>query len=80
MIESIITTAAIDAKEGRDRAIMDLPGAFLHVWSDEKAIVFMKEKFSELIVSMAPQIYRKYTTTTKVQCKYSIHESAKGPV
>ena len=36
MMESIFITAAIDAKEGWDVAIMDLPGAFQHAKNDEK--------------------------------------------
>ena len=65
MIESIFKTATIDAKEGRDLAIIDLPGAFLHVWNDKKVIIFMKGKLAELMVHIMPQIFRNYVTTNK---------------
>lgn len=39
-IESVFVTATIDAKEGQDVAVIDLPGAFLHADCDE--FVLMK--------------------------------------
>ena len=57
--------AVIDAKEQRDVMIMDLPGAFLHAKNYETLVMFMKEKMAKLMVHVAPQIYRKYVTTTK---------------
>ena len=36
MIESIFIMAVIDAKEQRDVVIINLPGAFLFAWNDEK--------------------------------------------
>ena len=64
MIESIFITSAIDSKEHQDVAIMDLPVAYLHAENDEK-VVFMKGKKTELMVHVAPQIYRKYVTITQ---------------
>ena len=63
MTESIFTTATIDAKEGHDVAIFDLSGAFLHAKNDEMVIMFMRGKLAELMVHIAPQIYRRYITT-----------------
>ena len=65
MTELILTKAANDAKEKQDVTIMDLPGAFLLAWNDKKVIMFMKGKLAELMVHVAPQIYRKYITTMK---------------
>ena len=45
--ESIFITSVIDAKENREVAIVDLPGAFLH---------------TELMTMIARQTYRKYVT------------------
>ena len=53
MLEIIFITSAIDAKEERDIAIMDLPGAFLHAYNDEKVVMFMKGKMAELMVHIA---------------------------
>ena len=64
MIKSICITATIDAKEGHSVVIFDLPGAFLHSKNDEIVIMFMTGKLAELMVHIAPQIYRQYTTTS----------------
>ena len=45
MMESIFITTEIDAKEQWDVAIMDLPGAFIHVENDETVVMFMKGKW-----------------------------------
>ena len=50
MIESVLM-AAIDAKEERGVAMMELSGAFLHAWNDEKVIMFIKGKLAELIIN-----------------------------
>ena len=39
MLESIFTIASIEAKEGRDVPIIDLPGAFLCDNSDKDVII-----------------------------------------
>ena len=57
MLESIFVTAAIEAKEGRDVAVMDLPGAFFDADNDDEVIMTIKGKLAELMVMMAPQIY-----------------------
>ena len=60
MLESIFVTVAIEAKEGKDMAVMDLTGAFLHAENNDDVIMTMKRKLAELMVMMAPQIYHKY--------------------
>ena len=65
MLYSIFVTAAIEAKKGRDVAVMDLPGAFLHADNDDELIMTMKVKLAELIVMVAPQIYPKYIMRNK---------------
>ena len=60
MLESIFVTVAIEAKEGKDMAVMDLTGAFLHADNNDDVIMTMKRKLAELMVMMAPQIYHKY--------------------
>ena len=42
ILESIFVTAAIEAKEGRDITVMDLPGAFLYADNDDEVIMMMK--------------------------------------
>jgi hypothetical protein len=62
-IESIFMSCAIDASEGRDVAIIDLPGAFLHADCTDHVIMRFQGRLAELMVLAAPQIYRKYVTT-----------------
>jgi len=62
MTESVLITAAIVATEGRDVAVIDLPGAFLNAEMDEVVHMVLRGKLAELMVKVAPQIYRKYVT------------------
>jgi len=59
--ESVTLSSVIDAHERRDVATLDIPGAFLHSDNDDKnVIMILKGLLGELMVKVAPQIYRKY--------------------
>jgi Reverse transcriptase (RNA-dependent DNA polymerase) len=60
-LEAVILTCIIDAKEGREVAITDIPNAFITA-DMEGDSVFMKlrGKVAELLVRTAPELYRKY--------------------
>ena len=60
--ELVFITAVIDAHEGRDVACFDIPGAFLHADSDENITMILKGQLAELMVQVAPNLYRKYIT------------------
>ena len=60
MLESIFITATLKAKQGRDVAVMDLHGAFLHRKNEDDVIVTMTGRLAELMVMIPPQIYQKY--------------------
>jgi hypothetical protein len=60
--KSVFITAVIDAHEGRDVACFDIPGAFLHAESDEDITMVLKGRLAELMVQVAPNLYRKYIT------------------
>jgi hypothetical protein len=60
--ESVFITAVIDAHEGRDVACFDIPGAFLHADSDEDITMILKGRLAELMVQVAPNLYRQYIT------------------
>jgi hypothetical protein len=60
--ESVFITAVIDAHEGRDIACSNIPGAFLHADSDEDITMILKGRLAELMVQVAPNLYRKYIT------------------
>ena len=61
-IESLFITCAIEASEGRDVAVIDLPGAFLHADCDDHVVMRFQGRLAELMVLAAPQIYWKYVT------------------
>eukprot|EP00957_Ditylum_brightwellii_P054951 4164505-Ditylum_brightwellii.AAC.1 len=58
--ESVIITSVIDAKEGRDVATTDIPGAYLNAEMDEFVVMVLEGKLAELLVKTAPNLYRKY--------------------
>ena len=63
--DSLFITGAIDAKEGRDVAYADMPGAFLHTLTDEKIVVLLTGELCELMVKVEPSLYRKYVTVDR---------------
>ena len=75
MIASIFTAVSIEAKEGRDVAIIDLSGAFLHAWNNENVIIFMKGKLAKIMVMIAPQINQNNIMTSRNSWVNSMHAS-----
>ena len=58
-LESVLLTATIDAKEGRDVAIVDIPNAFVTILIEKKydiATIRLWGKLAELMVATAPEI------------------------
>jgi hypothetical protein len=60
MHESVMLTSIIDAKENRDVAVTYVPGAYLNADMDDEVIILIEGIQAELLVTTAPQIYRKY--------------------
>ena len=60
----LIITSAIDAHEGRDVAVMDILGAYLHALNDEFVLMCLRGKLAEMMVKVDPKLYRKYVTTS----------------
>jgi hypothetical protein len=63
--ESVFLTAVIDAHERRDVGCYDIPGAFLHADSEENITMVLKGRLAELMVQVAPNLYRKYISVDK---------------
>jgi hypothetical protein len=61
----VFITAVIDAHEGQDVACFDILGAFLHADSDEDIIMILKGRLGELMVQVAPNLYRKYISVDR---------------
>ena len=64
-LEYVLLTATIDAKEGRDVAIVHIPNAFVTTRIENKddiSTIRLRGKLAELLVATAPEIYKKYVT------------------
>ncbi len=62
-LESVLLTAVINAKEGRDVAVIGIPNAFVQTRlenEEDKAVMRLRGKLAELMVKVAPKIYTKY--------------------
>jgi hypothetical protein len=63
--ELVFITAVIDVHEVRDVACFDIRGAFLHADSNEDITMALKGRLAELMVQVAPNLYRKYITVDR---------------
>ncbi len=63
--ESVFITAFSNAHEGCDVAYFDIPGAFLHADVNEDSTMVLKGRLAELMVQVAPNLYRKYITVNR---------------
>ena len=52
---TIIST--IEAHEGHDVAVIDLPNAFINADNNKQTLMLLKGKLSELMVQIDPQIF-----------------------
>ena len=64
-IEVVLLTSVIDALEERDVLVTDIPGAYLTTNMDEEVHVILEEKLAEMMVLIAPEVYRTYIITSK---------------
>jgi hypothetical protein len=81
--ESVLLTCIVDAEEGRDVAVIDIPNAFIQTRiEDEKDMVFIKIRgvLVDMLVDIAPDVYKSYVSTDKkgtkqllVQCQNAIY-------
>ena len=58
MARSVLITSGIDAEKEREVAVVDLPGAFLHVDMGDLANVLLRGELAEFMAAVAPDIYR----------------------
>jgi hypothetical protein len=61
-LKSVLITSTIEAYEGREVAVMDIPGAYLSADMDDEVIMLLRGRLAELMVKTAPNIYCKYIT------------------
>ena len=51
--------------KGRDVACFNIPGAFLHADVNEDITMVLTGRLAELMVQVAPNLYRKYITVNR---------------
>jgi hypothetical protein len=81
--ESVLLSCIINAEEERDVAVIDIPNAFVQTrMEDEKdmAIIKLRGVLVDILVEMAPDVYKSYATTDKkgtkqllVQCQNALY-------
>ena len=69
LLESVLLTCVIDAKENREVAVVDIPNAFVQTDMDgeQRVIMKMRGKLAELLVKVAPEVYRNYVVLERGQ-------------
>jgi hypothetical protein len=76
--EAVLLSCIIDAEEGRDVAVIDIPNAFIQTQVEDEgdmAIIRIRRVLVDILVKIAPDIYKSYVTTDKgtkqllVQCQ-----------
>ena len=55
-------TATIDALEGRDVAVVGIPGAFLSAEMDDEVNVVFRGTLAEMMVMADPALYRPFVS------------------
>jgi len=81
--ESVLLSCIIDAEEGRDVAVVDIPNAFVQTCiEDEKDMAFIKIRgvLVDILVDIAPDVYKPYVSKDKkgvkqllVQCQNALY-------
>jgi hypothetical protein len=65
LTESTFITAAIAAKERQRVRCYNVPSAFVNTDMDKDVLMVLKGELAEMMVQIAPEIYRKYITLDK---------------
>jgi len=76
--EAVLLTCIIDAEEGRDVAVIDIPNAFIQTRiEDEKDMAILKIRgvLVDMLLQIAPDIYSPFVTTDKKGVKQLIVQS-----
>jgi hypothetical protein len=71
--ESVLLTCIIDAKEERDVAVIDIPNAFIQTRVEDErdmAIIKIRGTLVDILVDIAPDVYKSYATTDKKGTKW----------
>jgi hypothetical protein len=64
-MESTFITGAIAASERRKVRCYNIPSAFINTDVDKDVLMVLKGELAEMMIQIAPQVYRKYVTVDK---------------
>jgi hypothetical protein len=76
--EAVLLSCVIDAEQGRDVAVIDIPNAFIQTRvEDEKDMAILKIRgvLVDMLLKIAPDVYGPYVTTDKKGVKQVIVQS-----
>jgi hypothetical protein len=68
LLESVLLTSVIDAKEWRNVTTINIPNVFVQTKfenEEDKAVIRLRGKLAELMVKVAPEVYRMYVFVNK---------------
>jgi hypothetical protein len=65
LTESTFITGAIVASKRRKVRCYDVPSAFVNTDVDKDMLMVLKGELAEMMIQIAPQVYRKYLTVDK---------------
>ena len=63
--ESMFITASIATHEHRKVRCYDIPSAFVNTEVDKDVLMVLKGNLADMMVQIAPQVYRKYVTVDR---------------
>jgi hypothetical protein len=66
--EAVLLSCIIDAKEGRDVTVINIPTAFIQMRVEDEAdmaIIKIRGVLVDILVKIAPDVYKSYVTTDK---------------
>jgi hypothetical protein len=81
--EAVLLLCIINAEEGRDVTVIDIPNTFIQVQVEDEgdmAIIKIRGVLVDILVQIAPDVYKSYVTTDKkgmkqllVQCQNALY-------
>ena len=55
--ENIFFTGVVDARKGREMAVIDITNSFMHAHNDERVLMLLRGKLSEMMARIDPSMY-----------------------
>jgi hypothetical protein len=64
--KAVLLTSIVDARKGRDIAVVDIPNAFIQTWVDDAkdcVIIWITGVIVDWLVKVTPKVYASYVAT-----------------